>query len=509
MIKVLGVSASLRNARFGTGSARLIEEIRTIKTTEGLKTYLNEQTKLRAKDFFEAGRNEGLSFDAIYRNLRKTKTDQGLSNSEAALVAGLWGAHQQGAEISHVGLASFFPFNGPAVDLDNLRQIILDSEGILISGPVYFGDRGSLSQSFFDFLRDDPTVSKHIDGKVYGGITVGAKRNGGQETTLIYQLIDAINLNMLAVGNDTETTSQYGGTVIAGDVGTMSEDEYGLKTSIGTGRRISQVSNMLSKQSDKVMQNKTQISVWLLQDKHNHAGRDYIENLCHEVEAKNPNVQFNLMDFTEEEIVRCIACDICPTEVGVPADYRCIIKSENDLFARKHAELLECDAIIVAAYSPDNREKLRSTYQRFIERTRYLSRDDYVLGNRLVAPLVISELNARQNLHIRMLTSFIRHNSIISHPLIGVEMDSEIINWDHLLKQTLRFARVAEKATRGRLLMSSEKYSEPHYNPVGYLISAEKRLADIDLGKVEESHNVRRKSVLEETGQRLNVDTVK
>ena len=51
-----------------------------------------------------------------------------------------------------------------------------------------------------------------------------AKRNGGQETTLVYQLIDMINLNMLGVGNDSASTSQYGGTVVAGDVGTMAKE---------------------------------------------------------------------------------------------------------------------------------------------------------------------------------------------------------------------------------------------------------------------------------------------
>jgi multimeric flavodoxin WrbA len=473
---------------------------------EALQSYLKEQTKIQVKNFIAAGREDGLPFDDIYRNLQKAKSDQGLSNSEAALAAGLWGAHQSGAEIAHVGLTSFFPFNGPAVGLEKLRKMVLESDGLLVSGPVYFGDRGSLAQSFFDFMRDDPEVQEKIQGKVYGGISVGAKRNGGQETTLIYQLVDAVNLNMLAVGNDSETTSQYGGTVIAGDVGTMAEDDYGLKTSIGTGRRIADVTKIISRSKDNKLTDKTRISVWLLQDQ-DQKGRDYVDKLSQEVEANNPNVVINVMDFTKEDIFRCIACDVCPVKPGTPDEYRCIIKSRTDLFVRKHAELIECDAIIIAAYSPSDRVGLQSVYQQFIERTRYLRRDDYLIGDRLVAPLVISELNARQNLHIRILTSFIRHNSVMHHPLIGMEIEDRIINWDTLVEHASSFAAMAEKITVGRLSSNADEYSDTHYNPVGYHISAGKRLADDKCGKIKESDDARRGSVRAEKEQRIARDS--
>src|SRR5262249_20719824 len=157
-----------------------------------------------------------------------------LSNSEAALVAGLWGAFRTGAKIAHCGLGAYFPMTGEADSLDELRQKVLSADSLLVSGPVYFGDRGSVGQEFMEFLYSDPACARYIRNRLYGGIAVGAKRNGGQETTLIYQTIDATNMNMLAVGNDTETTSQYGGTAVAGDVGTLQTDGYGIKTSIGT-----------------------------------------------------------------------------------------------------------------------------------------------------------------------------------------------------------------------------------------------------------------------------------
>ena len=111
MAKILGVSCSLRNARFGSGSDSLIDEIKALDDQDALQAYLENQTRIRAADFIEAGREEGLPFDKIYRNLKKAKGDQGLSNSEAALVASLWGAHREDCEIAHVGLSPFFPMN--------------------------------------------------------------------------------------------------------------------------------------------------------------------------------------------------------------------------------------------------------------------------------------------------------------------------------------------------------------------------------------------------------------
>ena len=501
MVKVLGVSASLRNARFGAGSDRLIEDIAEIKSELALRDYLLTQTKIRADDFIEAGRAEGIPFDQIFRNLRKSRNDQGLSNSEAALVAGLWAAQQEGAEIRHIGLSLVFPYNGAAKDTDQLKDLILSSDGILVSGPVYFGDRGSLAQSFFEFLRDDEEVRNHLRGKVYGGIAVGAKRNGGQETTLIYQLIDAINLDMVGVGNDASTTSQYGGTAVAGDVGTFASDEYGLKTSIGTGMRVANVAKLMEAGKRYKLKDKTRIAIWLLQDDATGTGLGYIKELCKEIESASVSIE--ILDFTEGDIVRCIACDICPTSTGKPEEYRCIIKSKNDILAGNHAKLLQNDAIIVAAYSPSDRAGLKSAYQHFVERTRYIRRDDYSIGNRLIAPLVISDLNARQNLHLRMVTSFIRHNSVMHHPLIGMEMDGKVINREVLSKQMKNFAEMAEQITVGRLSGEASDTEETHYNAVGYSISMEKRLADEEAGLTAESDDIRRKSKSVERNRRL------
>lgn len=57
--KVLGLAASLRNARFGMGNAGLLRDLSNIQSEDDLKTYLEEQTQFRLEEFLEAGRATG------------------------------------------------------------------------------------------------------------------------------------------------------------------------------------------------------------------------------------------------------------------------------------------------------------------------------------------------------------------------------------------------------------------------------------------------------------------
>lgn len=500
-VHILGISCSLRNARFGAGSEDLVSALKAIKDENGLISYLEQQTKIRAEDFLEAGRQDNKPFDEIYRNLQKAKGDRGLSNSEAALSAALWGANQNGAEISHLGLSRHFPKSGQPQHLDELRERVLACDGLLLGGPVYFGDRSSIAQAFVEFLLTDDACAEHIRGRIYAGVSVGAKRNGGQETTLIYQMVDMTNMHMLAVGNDDKTTSQYGGTAKAGDVGTLYKDDYGITTSIGTGKRIAATAQMAEAGSNQILNDKVRLSVWLLQDNAEHHGRQAFEKLAADVEARVPEVKFHIQDFTEETIQRCIACDLCPIETGPMDEYRCIIKSREDVFCRHHKELIDTDAVLLGAYSPKDRHHIHSVYQQFIERTRYLRRDDYAFGERLAAPLVLSEIGSNQNLHIRMMTSLIRHQTIIHHPLIAMEHEGAVIEWEQLVQNGVRFAKAAIQLTAGRLALGQAH--DKSYNPIGYEISLAKRQQDQAHGKFDAHREQRQKKHDRERNKRL------
>jgi multimeric flavodoxin WrbA len=473
-LKILGLSASLRNARRGGGNRQLVGDLLGLKTKDELFAYLKQQASIHLTQFVEAGRSQKLPFDELYKNLKKLKGYRGLSNSEIVLAAALWSASQLGAAIDHQSLSEYFPEHGRGQNLDRLKDLVLGADGLLLSGPVYFGDRGSLAQSFTDWVRQDPELVAGLRGKVYGGLAVGAKRNGGQETTLIYQLMDMINIGLLGVGNDSETTSQYGGTGWAGDIGTMPKDEYGLDTSMGTGRRVTRVAAMLQMAAGQTLAGRPRVAFWILQDQGDTA-LGFVRSL---IDSGRFAVVPHVFALADKKIVRCLACDVCPTNVDVDSVYRCIIKSKSDALPALHEELIDVDAIIPVTYCPASRAGLQSQYQEFIERTRYLRRGDYVFSDILCAPLVLEDLGTTDNMQIRMMTSMIRHHTIILKPMTAYWQQGTLLNEAQVHAELDEFVAQARRTTAGRLVTYASRVEHLKYNPVGYVLSAMKDAED-------------------------------
>jgi multimeric flavodoxin WrbA len=475
--KILGIAASLRNARWGIGNQNLIDELLNCASEEQLKEYLQQQAQIHLDNFINSGRAEGLNFLEISKNLQKLKGNCGLSNSEVALASALWSASKQGCDIQHLSLSEYFPASQKSRHLEQLKTYLQEADGILISTPVYFGDRSSLVQTLIDFINNDAELKINLTNKVYGGIAVGAKRNGGQETTLIYQLLDLINMGLLGVGNDSDTTSQYGGTGHAGDVGTMTQDNYGLWTAMGTGRRVAHVTSLIKLGQETVLSGKVRIMFWILQDQAQQA-LSYVQQLTKEFASE---IETTIIDITNKEISRCLACDICPTEIYLDEKYRCIIKpSYRDELGNIHQDLLNYDAIIPVVYSPQNRAGLMSNYQQFIERTRYLRRGDYVFGDTLTAPLVIEDIGVGDNMSIRMMTSLLRHHTVLTELMNLYLYDKKPLNHSQIQEQFSRFILRAKQLTIGRLLsfVNAQDLSISKYNPVGYILSAAKDKED-------------------------------
>lgn len=490
--RILGLTSSLRSARSAAGARQLKGEIEAISDRESLDAYLAEQGQIHLDQFVAAGRTEQLPFDHIYRNLKKSGGQRGLSNSEISLVSALWGARQKGVEIDHIALADNFPATGKSVNLDALKAALRSADAILLATPVYFGDRGSLTQKFIEMIRADEDLRNDLQGILFAGIAVGAKRNGGQETTLIYAMLDMINEGFLAVGNDSDTTSQYGGTVHAGDIGTAPKDKYGIDTSIGTGRRIANVSMELHAGKGTSLKDRARMGFWLLQDK-DARGQSFIKDMTGDLEE---HAQTRLLDLTRGTIRPCIACDICPTHVGPDEEYRCIIHRRDDELVKTHDALLWPDIIVPTMYSPRDREGLESVYQQFMERTRYLRRGDYVFTDRLVAPLVLTEIGSHENLDLRMMTSFVRHHTVISRPVIGYLHDGELLNGEEVKAELQRVAEEGKRLLAGRLVSTSLRLAETQYQPVGYVLASEK-------DKEKSTMSAREKAVSERYAQQL------
>lgn len=501
MARILGLSGSLRNARVSSSNS-LCDDIRKIKSKEKLIQYIQDQGKDLVDSFLDAGADKNESYLKVYERLRGMAKDQGLSNSESALACGLWAASQDGCDIDYLSLARHFPPLGNVKHEQELKEKVLLCDGLLISGPVYFGDRGSLTQSFIDFCYKDNEILEHLKGKVYAGISVGAKRNGGQETTLIYQMLDMANMGMLSVGNDSRTTSQYGGTAVAGDIGKLTQDTYGVDTCLSTGYRIASVTKIEESARKVLSTPKMKVHLLLLQDSNDRKGLKYFKDWVEKITKEIPYAEVVLWDVLSEKVVRCIGCDICPIDVGKAEEYRCIITRKDDFFSSNHEEITDADALLICAYNPENRAEINSVYQQYMERTRYIRRDNYLYSDLLVAPFVISELSARQNIHIRIMTSMVRHQTIISHPLIGMIYNKEYINQETVYRHSLDFMKTASKIAKARL--QNKTSTENQYQPVGYVISKQKNKEDKDSGRLSESIKNAKALRAEKQTHRLN-----
>ncbi len=497
--RILGLSASLRAARWKDTGKNLVQELAEVSNREKLDEFITDQAKIHLDQFIESGRRDGKAFDELYKDLRKKGGFRGLSNSEVMLVAALWGARELGADIEYLALSKYFPANGIAENIDELKSKLKLIDGLLISTPVYFGDRSSLSQQLIELIRSDNQLRADMEGKIYAGLSVGAKRNGGQETTLIYQMLDMINIGFLGVGNDSDTTSQYGGTAHAGDVGTIPKDIYGINTAIGTGKRIAKVArlNLMADQCE--LKDRLKIGLWILQDRNNEIV-NLIGKSIHSLNPATETVQINLLT---NNIRPCIACDVCPTHIGPDEEYRCIIKSNNDGLKNVHKELLWADILVPALYSPKNRKDLVSVYQQFMERTRYLRRGDYVFSDQLVVPLIFSDIDSHENLHIRTMTSFIRHHTIMYKPIIGWLKNGKLLNGEEVESELNKACSLGYRLTSGRLMNASVDADATSYRPVGYVLSQEKDNEDESILARKSAIQERNENIVNESRKRL------
>ena len=462
-MKILGISASLRNRRFGYKN-ELVKDIKNIKNLENIKSFVNSQVKITFQEIENSNKN--LSFEENYKQLKKFKGNRGLSNSEAALTFALWKAYKNGVDIDYLSLSNIFE-NEDKTKTNFFKKKFLECDALLISGPVYFGDRGSLTQRMIEFINSDKKCINHVKKIFYAGLAVGAKRNGGQETTLIFQMIDFLNMGAKVVGNGHDTTSQYGGTLVAGDIGKVQDDDYGIRTSLSTGENLSNILKEITQSNKnlKIKKNESNSNVkicniFIMQDNKAEECTKIISSLVNNIKT---SVKFNIFKVFKEKVYRCIACDLCPTSYGNKNEYRCIINNKDDFFKLYHKEIINCDSFVFAAYSGENYFNIKSNYQQFIERTRYLRRDDYVMGSKLITSLIVSEINSNRNLHIRTLTSLIRHKNILSKPLLIFKNQNSYLNINDVKKQFKKFVSEIQ-------IIRPEKIKK-RYVPIGYEIS--------------------------------------
>lgn len=399
------------------------------------------------------------------------------SNSDIIVAFALLGAKLLGAEVRMISIANLFsnvdrPIEysrlteeqGDIATLDTLSirkpqytqmvNILKKCDGVILGTPVYFGDRSSVANKFFQIIAK----TRLLEEKAFGIVSVGAKRNGGQETTNIYGLYEALMNNAVVVGNGPPT-AQYGGTVVGGDRMHALKDTTGLETAIGVGEQVARMGMALhqgKKDKSKPPLNITMLLTMDTKDKR-------YEHLARKMIARSKNA-ISLINLTDHTIYRCIACDVCPPpppDARAGGGYKCTVKAKNDYMPQIRAKLLQSDLIVIAGVNDKN---LVYRYQAFTERTRFIRRENYELTSIPIVGLLFDDVTVHINpLHnLKVVTSYIRHNAPILKPIKVLLQKGEVIQMD-TLEKALRIAAILKK---GRAKVQKIPIS---YKAEGYL----------------------------------------
>lgn len=485
---VLGIAGSIRN-RAGIDDAveGVDRNVSTDRLVEGIE-------RLEHRDIYH---EEFLGEIKPHVQSLAEGNDQVITNSDALVLTALYGA-KGAADIEFHKLTSYLGLDESYADIHvdrgrmaPLADALERADGIVLGTPVYFGDRSSLMHTFLNFAADRDL----LDGKVVGTVSCGSKRNGGQETANVYALFESLDHGAYVVGNGPKTC-QYGGTGWGGDIGDVVTDDFGLETSMGTGLRVSGVAQLRNAAqgagNSEVVEatpDPFTVGVLITRDKDGKV-RSSVERTISRIDPVG-NVKFNLVDFTESYVQACIGCDVCPTPAkvedvtGEGKDYKCIIDddldedrwTEDDL-QDLHSQLMGNDALVVAAYDGDE-TGIEDTYQTLLERTRYIRRDDWRLHNLPLAAYVVHTPGKSSTYPMKIMTSWMRHNTIINPPIVHTTVDpagetpidaetAADLEAHYNEGATDRFADFLRRARRLRAAAELSDADELSYKATGY-----------------------------------------
>lgn len=441
---------------------------------------LNDALVAAARDTGEQG--------AVVERLRGIKSKY-LCNTEVLSAIAMAGAVSEGAEVRYRSLRKLFPVGKQTISeagietmgldadasfvdtskvsaeaLQDLLDVVAWADAVVLTTPVYFGDRGSPANTFLKILNERDALR----GKAFAAATAAAKRNGGQETAAIYALFDAMAMGAVIHGNGPKTC-QYGGTAWGGDRRAVLDDEIGVETTFHTGRRAAQIGEILrlARGEAAPVEAPLRLHFVITADTPQREVQREIEQLiAHLDDTRVEPVISNLLDF---HVDRCLGCNICPyppmVEKGSKkgTDYACIIDSRRDQVEDVREVIKTTDALVFVGTNAAL-PGLIDRYQEFTERTRFVRRNNFELTNRPFTSLVIKDLTAtRERLFgLRVMTSYMRHNMLGYEPIRVLRMDGQhlkVPGYDPA-EHLARFAEhaIAVRAARAELTPQAVSY---------------------------------------------------
>ena len=178
-------------------------------------------------------------------------------NTACLIEEALEAAEESGAEVEsiYLGNMKLEPCNACDIckltgecpkddDVGGVLSKLQEAHGIIIGSPVYFGNVTSQLKILMD--RSRPLrVDFKLKDKVSGAITVGASRNGGQETACS-AIHNFLLIQDAVIVGDGAPLAHYGGAGAAGAAGDAQNDDYGIKTSRNLGKRITELAKKIN-----------------------------------------------------------------------------------------------------------------------------------------------------------------------------------------------------------------------------------------------------------------------
>ncbi|MBI4776567.1 MAG: NAD(P)H-dependent oxidoreductase [Deltaproteobacteria bacterium] len=391
------------------------------------------------------------SFAGVYEHIYSLSSKNSISNTEGIVIAASFGAMEQGCDIDLFRLVDLFPREPDRpISPDacpSLESSIRACQGLIIGTPVYFGDRSSLVESAFDLIAGLGYLP--LKGKVAGFVSVGAKRNGGQETTNVLGLQVCLSLGANLVGNGPPT-SQYGGTAVAGNPGAILDDNFGLQTSYGTGSRVAVLSQILP--IHELPSYKPRVMV-LYPKRPTVEIQERIEHLV------SVNAEIDAVFLEDFKLGRCLGCIACPNPT--PNESVCV---QTDDMVEIRERMLRSEGMLIV--DAPGRRIDGAKYQIFVERTRSMRRNNFELSNLPIGLIQFSSVFSGSLFFLRGTNFALRHNAIMigpgfrgTPPNHRCDDNDELAGYiDHFVDQVIRYRP-----------MRLDCLSNLRYEAVGYL----------------------------------------
>ncbi|MHC1590808.1 MAG: flavodoxin family protein [Candidatus Helarchaeales archaeon] len=129
-------------------------------------------------------------------------------------------------------------------DVENILNSMKQADGIILGSPVYFGNMSAQAKALIDRTLVLRRHGMQLRNKVFGFISVGGSRNGGQEIVL-QSLHAALLIHEAIIVSDRET-AHFGGIAVGRNPGEAVKDEIGVKTVRNIAIKVLEIAKKIS-----------------------------------------------------------------------------------------------------------------------------------------------------------------------------------------------------------------------------------------------------------------------